>query len=310
MKISIIGGAGVVGSTTAFRIGQDGYAREIILVDVARRFAEAHALDIEQAVAQRSTTKVFAGELDDTKDSDIIIMAAGVPFRQAAKSRLELFADNLSLIADLAEALVTRSPSAVWIVATAPTDPLVYLIHKYFLVPRLKVIGLNRNDTSRFRYAIAKVLSAPSPEIEAFVLGEHGKSQVPIFSKIKFKGQDISLNPEQILEVKDNISDFFLKWHHLNPGRTPGWTSAESLGDIVSAIASGNGEIFPCSVTLKGEYGLQDVSLGVPIRFGPDRSLEVIEIPLNSEEKSAFVSSASSVKEVISKGNKILDSRR
>ena len=302
MKVVIIGGGGVVGSTTAFQVAYEGKATEIVLFDARRNMADAHALDIQQSIARRSSTRVYAGGIEDTENSDIILMAAGVPYRQAAASRTELFLDNLSLISDIMGRLSILSPTALWIVATAPVDPIVYLMYQAFSLPRQKVIGLNQNDTSRFRLAIAETLSVPATAVEAFVLGEHGRNQVPIFSRIRIHGETVNLTSAQTGQIREKISDFFVQWHNLHPGRTPGWTSAVSLGDIIGSFISGDGQIWVCSIPLEGEYGLKEVSLGVPIKFGRDGVQEIIELDLDAEERSGLEASAAAVKRQVAEG--------
>jgi malate dehydrogenase len=306
MKITIVGGGGVVGSSTAFRIAQDGKVSEIVLVDIRSNLAEAHALDIGQAVVHRATTHVRAGKVGDTKNSDVIILTAGAPRHSFEHSRREYLSENLPLIMDTVGVLLVESPSAIWIVATLPVDPLVYLIRHVFSIPREKLIGLNRNDTSRFRWAIAKTLSIPSTAVEAFVLGEHGESQVPIFSRIRIHGETISLKPEQISQVRGEISSFYAQWNKLQPGRTAGWTTAESIGDIISSIVSEDGQIWACSTCLEGEYGLKEVSLGVPIRLISRRVKEIVKFDLDPAEQKALEKSAASIREMIKEGQALL----
>jgi len=205
VKVSIVGGGGVVGSTAAYRIAHDGLASEIVLVDVNRNLAEAHALDIDQAVAYRGATRIYAGDIKDTKNSDLILVTVTGPRPPSLSSRSELLPTNLPLIIELMEPLLVQSPSAIWFLTTAPVDPLVYLVHRIFSIPRHKVIGLNWNDSSRFCWAIARILSVPCSTIEAFVIGEHGETQVPLFSLIRIHGEKISLDPDQKDRIRSEI---------------------------------------------------------------------------------------------------------
>jgi malate dehydrogenase len=306
MKVTIIGGSGVVGSSTGYRLAQDGHVSEIVLVDVRGNLAEAHALDIEQAVVHRATTRVRAGEIEDTKDSDVIVLAASVPRHSFERSRREYLAENLPLVFDMVNPIRAQSPLALWVIATLPVDPLVYLIHRAFSIPREKLIGLNRNDTSRFRWAIARTLSVPTTAVEAFVLGEHGETQVPIFSRIRIRGESVSLKPDQVRKIQSEISGFFLKWNKLQPGRTAGWTTAESIGDIISSMGSEDGRVWACATCLEGEYRLKEVSLGVPIRLSSGRVKEIVEFDLNPAERKAFEASAASIQEMIKEGQVLL----
>jgi len=306
LKVSIIGGGGVVGSSAAYRIAQDGWASEIILVDIRRNMAEAHALDIDQAMVYRTNTRVRAGGIEDTKNSDVVLIAVGAIDRPSHSSRAEHFEENIYLLRDLLGALVEKSPFALWMIATVPVDTFVYLIHQNFSIPRNKIIGLNRNDTSRFRWAISKVLNFPALFVEAFVLGEHGETMVPIFSQVRVKGKKVSLTSEQKEEIKKSILDFLPQWNKLQPGRTAGWTTAESVGDILKSMVSSDGKVWPCSTPLKGEYGLEEVSLGVPIRMGSEGVKEIIEFDLESDEKEALKRSAELIRKQIILGNNLI----
>jgi malate dehydrogenase len=190
--------------------------------------------------------------------------------------------------------------------ATVPVDCLVYLMHQKFSIPRQKVIGLNRNDTCRFRWALARTLAVPSTAIEAYVVGEHGESQVPVFSQVRIKGQKVVLKAEQIQAVQAEISGFFAHWMRLKPGRTAGWTSAESIGDIVAGMTADNGRIFTCSTPLAGEYGFSEVSLGVPVKLGRKGVQDIIELPLDAQEKGALAASAAIVQNQIREAQALL----
>jgi malate dehydrogenase len=306
MKISIIGGGGVVGSSSAYRIALDGKASEIVLVDTQRNLSEAHALDIEQAITQRGTTRVYVGEITDTHKSDIIIIAASGPHRTSQSSRAEFLPQNLTLTMKLVGELISYSPSALWLFATVPVDPIVYLAHQTFSLPRQKIIGINQNDSFRFQWAISKILSVPSTGIEAFVLGEHGETRVLVFSNIQVNGKKISLNQDQMDRITEMAMAFLPQWRKWQPGRTAGWTTAESIGGIVSSIISDDGRIWTCSTPLEEEYGLQKVSLGVPVRLSPKGVKEIIELDLDTNEKERLKTSAQAIREQIKQGQYLL----
>ncbi len=306
MKITVVGGAGCVGSSVAFRLAQDGFVSEIVLVDTRHNLAEAHALDIDQAVVHRSKTRVRAGETQDTKDSDVIVVAVDVPGRPPITSRRMNLEPNLKLMVELMGPLVRQSPSAFWLIITNPVDILVYLMHRIFSIPRSRIVGMNRNDTSRLRWAVAKVFSVPATDVEGFVLGEHGDSQVQVMSSIRIRGEKISLDAAQRQDVRNAALEFLPRWVKLQPGRTAGWSTAESAGDILSSMASGDRRLWVCSTPLEGEYGLRDVSLGVPVRLGPGGVREIIEFDLDPGEKEALSASAQEIQEKVREGQAIL----
>ena len=165
---------------------------------------------------------------------------------------------------------------------------------------------MNRNDTTRFRWAIAKTLSVPATAVEAFVLGEHGESQVPLFSSIKIDGHPVALKSQEKDRILEEMSSFFVKWNRLLPGRSAGWTSAESIGDIIESMALDDGRLMPCSACLTGEYGLRDVSLGAPVKLGSGKIKEIVEVDLAPSEREALEISARSVQEMIRDGEALL----
>jgi malate dehydrogenase len=150
-------------------------------------------------------------------------------------------------------------------------------------------------------------LCIPSNTVEAFVLGEHGETQVPLFSRIRIHGERILLNPGQRNQIQVEISNFLPRWIKLQPGRSPGWTTAESIGSIFKSIASPDEKIWVCSTPLLGEYGLSKVSLGVPVKIGPEGVKSIIEFDLDSVEKNALEASAWIVKKQIGEGQTLIN---
>jgi malate dehydrogenase len=302
MKVSIIGGGGVVGSSAAYRIAHDGLASEIVLVDERTNLAEAHALDIEQAIVRTATTRVRAGGIENTKDSDIILIAVGSAGRTSLTSRAVYFKDNAGILISFVERLASLSPSALWMIATVPVDTFVHLIHDRFSISRQKIIGINGNDTSRFRWAIARALSLPVTAIDAFALGEHGDTVVPVFSHVRVNGKPVSFTSDQVNQIRTSISGFLPQWLKWKPGRTAGWTTAEFIGDVLVSIASDDNRIYACSTPLDGEYGFRQVSFGVPLRMYPGGVKEVIEFDLNPDEKEALTISVETIRRQITQG--------
>ncbi|MEI9477231.1 MAG: hypothetical protein WCO26_11715 [Deltaproteobacteria bacterium] len=310
MKVAIIGGGGLVGSTAAYRIAQDGLASEIILVDARPNMAEAHALDIEQAIARRAPTRVRAGGKEDTKDSDVIIMAVGAVASASQASRASYLEENIGTMMDLVRQLVALSPRALWMIATIPVDTFVYLIHRTFSIPRKKVIGVNGNDTSRFRWAVAKTLSVPATSVEAFVLGEHGETLVPVFSQIRVNKEAVSLNSDQMKQIRTTISDWLPNWLRLDSGISAGWTTAECIGDVLVSMRLDDDRAWACSTPLDGEYGYREVAFGVPVRMGPEGVKEIVEFDLTPREQEALNVSAEVIREQIKRGRAFFDKKK
>jgi malate dehydrogenase len=310
MKVAIIGGGGVVGSTAAYRIAQDGIASEIILVDARPNMAEAHALDIEQAIVRRAATRVRAGGIEDTRNSDVIIMAVGAVASPSQTSRGSFLEENIGTTMNLVKQLTVLSPCALWMIATIPVDTFVYLIHRIFSIPRKRVIGVNGNDTSRFRWAVAKTLSVPAPSVEAFVLGEHGETLVPVFSQIRVNKEAVSLNSDQMKQIRTTISDWLPNWIRMDSGRSAGWTTAECIGGVLVSMASGDDRAWACATPLDGEYGYRDLAFGVPVKMGPEGVKEIVEFDLTPEEKKALDVSAEVIRKQIKQGRAYLDKKK
>jgi malate dehydrogenase len=310
MKVAIIGGGGVVGSTAAYRIAQDGIASEIILVDARPNMAEAHALDIEQAIVRRAATRVRAGGIEDTRNSDVIIMAVGAVASPSQTSRGSFLEENIGTTMNLVKQLTVLSPCALWMIATIPVDTFVYLIHRIFSIPRKRVIGVNGNDTSRFRWAVAKTLSVPAPSVEAFVLGEHGETLVPVFSQIRVNKEAVSLNSDQMKQIRTTISDWLPNWIRMDSGRSAGWTTAECIGGVLVSMASGDDRAWACATPLDGEYGYRDIAFGVPVKMGPEGVKEIVEFDLTPEEKKALDVSAEVIRKQIKQGRAYLDKKK
>jgi malate dehydrogenase len=307
MKVTIMGGAGNVGSSSAFRLAQDGFASEIVLVDPRSNVAQAHALDIEQAIVHRAPTQLRAGEIKDSTNSDIIIVALGLWGRPTIATRGDNLKQSLKLLLNVVPSLIAGSPKALWIIVSNPVDVLAYWIHRTFDIDRSRIIGTNGNDTARFRWAIAKALGVPAPGVAAFVLGEHGESQVRVFSHVRINERPVSLDDEQVKQVTIKLGNFVPDWYRLQPGRTAGWTTAESVGDIVASMASDDGKIWVCSTPLEGEYGLQQVSLGVPVRVSLTGVKEIVEFDLDRNEKAGLTVSAEKVRDHINQAEAFVD---
>lgn len=306
MKVAIIGGGGIVGSTAAYRIAQDGIASEIVLVDARPNMAEAHALDIEQAMVRRAATRLRAGGLEDAKNSDVILVAVGAVASPSQTSRGSFLEENIGTTMDLVKRLAVLSPRALWVIATIPVDAFVYLIHRHFSIPRKKVIGVNGNDTSRFRWAAARTLSVPAPSVEAFVLGEHGETLVPVFSQIRVNTEIVSLNPDQKKQIRASISEWLPHWVRLDSGRSAGWTTAECIGGVLISMASNDDRAWACATPLDGEYGYRDIAFGVPVKMGPDGVKAIVEFDLTPEEQGALKVSAEVIRKQIQQGSLLL----
>ncbi len=295
MKVSIIGAAGTVGSCTAFAIAVRGLADELVMLDLNRNLLMSHVIDISHAAPGLQNIVVKAGNEEDLFGSDIVIMAAGVPWRYIS-SRMELLKDNVPIIQDTAKKIKRFCPDAVVITATNPVDPLNYAMQLSSGLDRKRLIGYGYNDTIRFRIMAAKALGVTPREVDGTVIGEHGEHQVLLFSSLQVNGEHVHVSEDVKQNIKQEIPRILRSYESLGTGRTAGWTSAVGLANMVLAITRDTGEVFPCSVVLDGEYGHRGLSIGVPVILGRGGVKQILEWKLAPDEQMELEQAISTLK--------------
>jgi malate dehydrogenase len=286
MKISIIGAGGNLGASAAFNIGIHKLADELVMIDsYSREKLEQYVTDLTTAVTGMDTL-VRAGSYEDMLDSEIVLMAAGSS--QVRASRLEVLPQNLPIIKDAAMKIKQFCPGAIVITATNPVCPLNYAMYLASGFDREKVIGYSANDSVRFRMFIAQVLEIKSSRVEAMVIGEHGSTQVLLFSSVRIDGHPVIVSEEVQQEVRRKIADLpsVLERQRTNTGRTQAWATSMGLTDMCLAISRNSGEIIPCSVVVDGEYGYRGLSISVPVALGKEGVHNIEELHLEPAEKA------------------------
>jgi len=302
-KITIIG-AGNVGTTTAQLIAERNLA-DVVLMDVVKGMPQGKALDIQQACPLwRSSAKVRGtNSFDETVDSDIVVITSGLA-RKPGMSRDDLLQANAGIIRSVAQNIAQTSPGAVVIVVTNPMDAMTYLTQKVTNFPYKRVIGMGGVlDSSRMRSFVTEELNVPPEDIEAVVLGGHGDLMVPLPRLTLIKGQPMIdiLPASKVEDIIERTKDGGAEIVRLLKTGSAYYAPAASVVEMVEAIFGIKNEPLPCSVYLKGEYGITGVYAGVPIRLGPEGVKEIIELKLTEAEKSAFIKSAEAVRELIEK---------
>jgi len=284
MKITIIGAAGCVGSCAAFNIAIHGLADEIVMIGGHRQnVLKQHTMDLSTAVAAQDIL-VRAGSYEDILGSNIIIIAAS-RHEGVLSSRMELLPNNLALIRDIGDKIGQLCPEAVVITATNPVDPLNYAM--YLLNPkrdRSKFIGYSTNDSFRFRMMAASALGIKTSRVSGTAIGEHGSSQVLLFSTLRVDGKPVSASDELKQKVRQQVPSILRSYEELKSGRTSGWTSAVGLADMCRAIGLNTGEMIPCSAVLDGEYGYRGLSMTVPAILGRGGVQQILEWTLYPDE--------------------------
>jgi malate/lactate dehydrogenase len=290
MKATVIGAAGSVGAPAAFYIGAQGLVDQIVLVDLRPNVVQQHAMDMGTALSALEV-QVTAGTYEDLGGSDLVINAAGVP-QGVIADRMEMLPKNIPLVTEVALAVKQHCPAAVVITATNPIDPLNYAAWRAGGFDRRQVMGYSINDSYRFREMVARSKGVKVGQVEATVIGEHGTSQVPLFSSVRIDGRPASFTEAEKQAVRAEIPNILKRYEELQSGRTAGWTSAIGLAAVARAVLQDTGEVFPCSVVLEGEYGCRGMSMSVPVRLGNGGVQEILEWELAPDEQAGLAITA------------------
>ena len=311
-KISLIG-AGQIGGTLAHLIALKEIA-DVVLFDVAEGLAKGKALDIAQSSPVNGFNINLTGtsSYEDTKNSDVIIITAGVP-RKPGMTRDDLLGINLKIIKQVGEGIKKSSPNAFVICITNPLDVIVMALQKYSGLPKNKVVGMaGILDSSRFIYFLSQELKVPVQKIKSFVLGGHGDTMVAMLGSTEINGKkilDLVKEGKITKERLDAIVDRTKKGgaeivKYLEKG-SAFYAPAASGVEMAEAYLKDQKKQLPCACYLNGEYGVKDIYAGVPVIIGKNGVEKVIEIILSDEEKNNFIKSVNSVKELFNAAKKI-----
>ena len=311
-KITLIG-AGQIGGTLAHLIALKELA-DVVLFDVAAGIAKGKALDIAQSSPVNGFNINLSGtdNYDDTKNSDVIIITAGVP-RKPGMTRDDLLGINLKIIKQVAEGIKKTSPNAFVICITNPLDVIVMALQKYSGLPKNKVVGMaGILDSSRFIYFLSKELEVPVKKIESFVLGGHGDSMVAMLGHTKVEGKSIGelvksgkLSKEKLNEIVIRTKKGGAEIVKLLEKGSAFYAPAASGVEMAESYLKNLKKQLPCAAFLNGEYSTKDIYAGVPVIIGSNGVEKIIELDLSSEEKDNFQKSVNSVKELYSAAKKI-----
>lgn len=289
MKVTVIGAAGSVGAPVAFNLAASRVAEEVVMIDTRANFVKQHAMDIGTAVSALDV-RVRDGGYADMAGSDIVINAAGAPQGLIA-DRMEMLPRNIPMIRDIALQIKRHCPDAVVITATNPIDPLNYATWRAGGFDRCQLFGYSINDSFRFRELAARAKGVKASRVQATVIGEHGSSQVPLFSSVRIDGRPAPFSAEEKQAILAEIPNILRRYEELQTGRTAGWTCAIGMVAITRAILQDTGEIFPCSAVLDGEYGQRDLSMSIPVSLGRRGIRKMLEWELAPDERSGLARS-------------------
>ena len=305
-KISLIG-AGQIGGTLAHLIGIKELANEVVLFDVASGIAKGKALDIAQSSSVDGFDVKFSGtdNYKDIKDSDVIIVTAGVP-RKPGMSRDDLLGINLKIIKQVAEGIKQHSPNAFVICITNPLDVMVMAFQKYSNLPSNKVVGMaGILDSSRFKLFLSLELNVPVKEIEAMVMGGHGDTMVPLPRFTKVSGKPLlelvkegKLSNDKLEKINQRTRDGGAEIVKFLEKGSAFYAPAASGVEMASAYLHDRKKMLPCAAYLSGEYGIEGIYAGVPVIIGKNGVEKIEEISLDDNEKKEFMNSIDSVKKL------------
>ena len=312
-KISLIG-AGQIGGTLAHLIGLKELASEVVLFDVASGVAKGKALDIAQSSSVDGFNVKFSGtdKYEDIKNSDVIIITAGVP-RKPGMSRDDLLGINLKIIKQVAQGVKQHASNAFVICITNPLDVMVMAFQKYSNLPTNKVVGMaGILDSSRFKLFLSLELKVPVKEIEAMVMGGHGDSMVPLPRFTKISGKPLldlvkegKLSSNRLEEINQRTRDGGAEIVKFLEKGSAFYAPAASGVQMAEVYLKDEKKLLPCAAYLNGEYGINNIYAGVPVIIGKSGVEKIDEIKLDDKEKKEFLNSIEAVKKLWEAASKI-----
>jgi len=312
-KISLIG-AGQIGGTLAHLIGTKELVDEVVLFDVASGIAKGKALDIAQSSSVDGFNVKFSGTDDykDIKDSDVIIITAGVP-RKPGMSRDDLLGINLKIIKQVSEGIKKNSPDAFVICITNPLDVMVMAFQKYSGLQSNKVVGMaGILDSSRFKLFLSLELNIPVKEIDAMVMGGHGDTMVPLPRFTKISGKPLNdlvkegkISLEKLESINQRTRDGGAEIVKFLEKGSAFYAPAASGVEMAKSYLRDEKKVLPCAAYLNGEYGVKNIYAGVPVIIGKGGVEKINEVDLDEKEKAQFMNSVDSVKKLWQAASKI-----
>ena len=299
-KVTVVGGAGNVGATVA-RCIADKELADVVIVDIADTKAAGVALDIlESCPVTGSDSRVIGGaDYEQTADSDVVVITSGVP-RKPGMSRDDLLNVNFNIMKAVTEQVVKYSPNCIIVPVANPLDAMCQAVYRLSNFPRERVIGMaGVLDSARMRTFIAMELNVSVENIHSFVLGGHGDTMVPLPRYSTVAGIPITelMPKERIDAIGKRTADGGAEITKL-VGTSAWYAPGSAAAQMVEAILKDKKKILPCSVVLQGEYGIQNLFVGVPVKLGASGVEQIVQIKLTPEEDAALKKSAGAVKEL------------
>jgi malate dehydrogenase len=296
-KVTVVG-AGNVGATAAQRLAEKELC-DVVLIDIIDGVPQGKALDLTEAapIEKHDSHLLGANTYDASKDSDIVIITAGIP-RKPGMSRDDLISTNARIMKDVATQIAERSPNAVLIIVSNPLDAMCHVAYEASGFPKSRVIGMaGVLDSARFRAFIAMELNVSVENTHAFVLGGHGDTMVPLPRYSTVAGIPITelISKDRIDALVDRTANGGAEIVSLLKTGSAYYAPASAAVEMAESILKDKKKILPCAAYLQGEYGIQDLYIGVPVKLGSKGVEDIIEITLTEDEKTALMKSAAAV---------------
>jgi malate dehydrogenase len=299
MKVTVVG-AGAVGASCAEYIAIKDFASEVVLLDIKEGYAEGKAMDLMQTASLNGFDTKITGSTNDyakTANSNICVITSGIP-RKPGMTREELIGINAGIVKTVSSNLIKHSPDTIIIVVSNPMDTMTYLVHKTTGIPKNRIIGMGGAlDSARFKYRLAEALGAPISDVDGMVIGGHSDTGMVPLTRIATRNSvPVSefISNERLEQV---LQDTKVGGATLTGllGTSAWYAPGAAVSAMVQAIACDTKKIFPCSTLLEGEYGLNDLCIGVPVVLGKNGIESIVEIKLSDDEKAQMIASAKGV---------------
>ncbi|MBE7639735.1 MULTISPECIES: malate dehydrogenase [Salegentibacter] len=307
MKVTIVG-AGAVGASCAEYVAIKDFASEVVLLDIKDGVAEGKAMDLMQTATLNSFDTKITGTTNDyakTAGSDVAVITSGIP-RKPGMTREELIGINAGIVKEVASNLIKHSPNVTLIVVSNPMDTMTYLVHKTTGLPKNKIIGMGGAlDSARFKFRLSEALECPPSDVDGMVIGGHSDTgMVPLTRLATRNSVPVSafLSEDRLNQVSEDTKVGGATLTKLL-GTSAWYAPGAAVSALVQAIACDQKKMFPCSALLEGEYGLNDICIGVPAILGKDGLEKIVEIELDDAESKKMKESA----EGVNKTNALLE---
>ncbi|SDB88103.1 L-lactate dehydrogenase [Williamwhitmania taraxaci] len=309
-KIAIVG-AGNVGSTFAFSLMISGLAREIVLIDKNESLAKGECMDLNHGLSFAQPTKIYAAGFESCKDADIVVITAGAN-QKPGQSRTDLVKANVAIFKELIPDITKYATNAILLVVTNPVDILTYVTLKISGFPSNRIIGSGTVlDTARLKYMLSEYYKVDASNIHAYIIGEHGDTELPVWSNATIGGMDIetfcsvcarkSNSKNELEEIFDNVKN--AAYQIIQAKGATNYSIALSLVKISQAIVRNENSILPVSTLITDFYGISDVCISIPAIVNITGVEQYLKLNLSDQEQKLFVKSAKALKDIIKASN-------